>query len=118
MQLSATMSEPLSHHPPSPSSWTKTALSAGGLIFLDIFFRRIFQAAKINFPSSLAGCGALFTIMVTIPAVGRRVHHILQPGAALLAKWLPVFFVPSLVTLPLAGNVGSTSEVSLIENGA
>ncbi|KAL3908012.1 MAG: hypothetical protein SGARI_003260, partial [Bacillariaceae sp.] len=38
----------------------------------------------------------------------------LQPGAALLAKWLPVFFVPSLVTLPLVGSVGSGVEIAKV----
>jgi hypothetical protein len=41
-------------------------------------------------------------------------HRILSPGAGLLAKWLPVFFVPSLVTLPLVGGVeslGGSTEV-------
>lgn len=36
-----------------------------------------------------------------------KLHRILTPGAALLAKWLPVFFVPSLVTLPLIGGIDS-----------
>jgi hypothetical protein len=29
----------------------------------------------------------------------------------LLAKWLPVFFVPSLITLPLASGLGNAWEV-------
>lgn len=35
----------------------------------------------------------------------------MKPGAAVLAKWLPVFFVPSLVTLPLAPSMGNASEL-------
>jgi len=42
---------------------------------------------------------------------GDAAHSVLSPGAALLAKWLPVFFVPSLVTLPLAQSLGSSTEV-------
>jgi hypothetical protein len=40
------------------------------------------------------------------------VYRVLSPGAAVLAKWLPVFFVPSLITLPLAQSLGSSLEVS------
>jgi len=41
-------------------------------------------------------------------------HRLLSPGAALLAKWLPIFFVPSLVTLPLVGGIeslGGSTEI-------
>lgn len=41
-------------------------------------------------------------------------YQLLSPGASLLAKWLPVFFVPSLVTLPLIGvdSLGGLSEIA------
>ena len=42
---------------------------------------------------------------------GESVYKVLTPGAALLAKWLPVFFVPSLITLPLASGLGNVWEV-------
>lgn len=42
---------------------------------------------------------------------GESIYQILNPGATLLAKWLPVFFVPSLITLPLAQSLGSVYEV-------
>jgi len=43
--------------------------------------------------------------------LGEAMYQILNPGAILLAKWLPVFFVPSLITLPLAGGLGNAIEV-------
>jgi putative effector of murein hydrolase LrgA (UPF0299 family) len=92
---------------------TKSFLSASILVVLDIFFRRLLQRAAISFPSSLAGCGALFTTLLLVP-FGESMFKALSPGAALLAKWLPVFFVPSLVTLPLADGLGSASEVRKI----
>eukprot|EP00526_Cylindrotheca_closterium_P008833 CAMPEP_0113626254 /NCGR_PEP_ID=MMETSP0017_2-20120614/13578_1 /TAXON_ID=2856 /ORGANISM="Cylindrotheca closterium" /LENGTH=506 /DNA_ID=CAMNT_0000536429 /DNA_START=46 /DNA_END=1566 /DNA_ORIENTATION=- /assembly_acc=CAM_ASM_000147 len=91
--------------PPTP-----TLVSAFLLLALDVGFRRIFKKLAISFPSSLGGCCALFISLLTLP-VGEKMFKILSPGAALLAKWLPVFFVPSLVTLPLVGNVGSISEI-------
>jgi len=44
-------------------------------------------------------------------SLAQMLFQSLSPGAALLAKWLPVFFVPSLVTLPLADSVGTAGEV-------
>ncbi|CAJ1950459.1 unnamed protein product [Cylindrotheca closterium] len=91
--------------PPTP-----TIMSAFLLLALDVGFRRLFQKLAISFPSSLGGCCALFISLLTLPG-GEKMFKILSPGAALLAKWLPVFFVPSLVTLPLVGNVGPMSEI-------
>ena len=87
-----------------------SVLSASLLIGIDVFVRRLFQKLAISFPSSLGGCCALFATMLTLP-IGQALFEILGPGAALLAKWLPVFFVPSLITLPLAGGIGSPTEV-------
>jgi hypothetical protein len=106
-QLSASSSKKASIEIPSEA---KPFLSASILILLDIAFRQILRKAAISFPSSLAGCGALFVTLLTLP-IGPKLFDILSPGAALLAKWLPVFFVPSLITLPLAAGMGSTMEV-------
>ena len=88
----------------------KSFFSASMLLVLDVVFRRLFQQFAIPFPSSLAGCMALFVTLLSLPA-GEAIFQVLSPGAALLAKWLPVFFVPSLITLPLAGNIGTAIEV-------
>jgi len=89
--------------------------STVALVALDIGFRRLLKSLSISFPSSLAGCGTLFTLLVTLCTVneslGDGLYNLLSPGAAVLAKWLPVFFVPSLVTLPLAQSLGSSLEV-------
>ncbi len=57
------------------------------------------------FPAPLASCLALFTffslIDVSNPKGQNRLYQWFEPGSALLAKWLPLFFVPSLITLPL-----------------
>jgi putative effector of murein hydrolase len=39
------------------------------------------------------------------------IYSLFEPGSTVLAKWLPVFFVPSLVTLPLAPMPGSSIEI-------
>ncbi len=85
------------------------------LVTIDVALRRYFQSAGISFPSSLAGCGILFSSLIILSAInaswGDGVYGLFSPGAALLAKWLAVFFVPSLVTLPLAQSLGSSVEV-------
>ena len=107
----------------------RTAFATFALIVLDVIFRSIFVRFSIPFPSSLAGCGALFVFMIMLnsfdgamiggdgrdgrvaSAAGERLYRTLNPGAMLLAKWLPVFFVPSLITLPLASGLGNAWEV-------
>lgn len=69
---------------------TGSLLSASLLVVLDIAFRRLFQQMAISFPSSLAGCCALFVSLLALP-FGQGVFELLSPGASLLAKWLPVF---------------------------
>ena len=82
---------------------------------MDVFFRKLLAKLSISFPSPLAGCGALFVTLLAVGGIkedwGEGLFGILSPGAAVLAKWLPVFFVPSLVTLPLAQSLGSPVEV-------
>ena len=88
------------------------------LILIDVRLRSLFMKYSIAFPSSLAGCGALFASMIALDVfsgsekIGEKVYERLNPGATLLAKWLPVFFVPSLITLPLASGLGNAVEVS------
>ena len=97
------------------STRAKTILATSALILLDTQFRSLLARYSIPFPSSLAGCGALFAAMIALDGAGRgwgeSVYGALEPGSALLAKWLPVFFVPSLITLPLASSLGSAAEV-------
>ena len=117
------------------TSWKKVQpspalTSTAWLVALDVAFRQVFHRAKIRFPSSLAGCGVVLValLLAQVILVGRQgpdngaaanddddagsaLYQTLQPGAALLAQWLPVFFVPSLVTLPLAEGLGSVSDL-------
>eukprot|EP00577_Skeletonema_sp_RCC1716_P015900 CAMPEP_0113401424 /NCGR_PEP_ID=MMETSP0013_2-20120614/16686_1 /TAXON_ID=2843 ORGANISM="Skeletonema costatum, Strain 1716" /NCGR_SAMPLE_ID=MMETSP0013_2 /ASSEMBLY_ACC=CAM_ASM_000158 /LENGTH=523 /DNA_ID=CAMNT_0000286633 /DNA_START=126 /DNA_END=1697 /DNA_ORIENTATION=+ /assembly_acc=CAM_ASM_000158 len=96
-------------------SKNKTIIATALLIFLDVQFRSLFTKYSIPFPSSLAGCGSLFATMIAVTSMkeewGEAIYNTLNPGAGLLAKWLPVFFVPSLITLPLAGSLGNSLEI-------
>jgi len=70
----------------------------------------LFAKYAITFPASLAGCGALLATFLFVPS-GELIYNQFAPGAQILAKWLPVFFVPSLVTLPLSNSIGSPVEI-------
>ena len=108
--------------PASSSATTRETIqrisSTTLLVAMDVAIRRLFQAKSIAFPSSLAGCGILFASLLSLHAVksewGDSIYNVLAPGAAVLAKWLPVFFVPSLVTLPLAQSMGNGWELAKV----
>ena len=91
----------------------------GATVFLvlDHLFRKAFKAQGIAFPSQLGGCCILLTLMVLleliIPGVGDGIFAWLSPGAGILARWLPVFFVPGLALFPLAPSMGSPVEVCI-----
>ena len=77
-------------------------------ILLDVLFRKAFALKKISFPSQLGGCCIFFAMMVVaefiIPGSGESIFRALSPGAGLLAKGLPVFFVHGLAMLLLFSN--------------
>lgn len=63
----------------------------------------------------LGGCMGLFAFLILAqlinPGLGDNIFNSLNPGAKLLTKWLPVFFVPGLAMLPLAPSMGGGIEV-------
>jgi putative effector of murein hydrolase len=89
----------------------QAVLSASAFFVMDIATRRLFRYLKLTmFPPSLVACFVLFLAQIWI--MPKRVtDDWLSPGAQLLAKWLPVFFVPSLITLPLA----DTAQLELVK---
>jgi len=93
---------------------------AGATFFtvLQILLNKLFRSRSIAFPAML-GCTILvFTSLVVtellLPGVGDTAFQILQPGANLLTKWLPVMFVPGLAMLPLAPEIGSAADVAKV----
>lgn len=78
--------------------------------------KKLLAAKDMKFPSMLGGCIALFVVSVLAqivhPGWGDCIFEFLSPGAALLGKWLPSFFVPGLAILPLAPSIGSGKEVN------
>lgn len=96
----------------------KAVAGAGAFFVFDTIVRKAFRANKINFPAQLGGCIILFAFLllseIFTPGVGDGLFHALAPGAALLTKWLPVFFVPGLAMLPLAPSIGTAIDHILV----
>ena len=85
----------------------QTTVSLAAFIGLDAALRQLFKIKAIAFPSSLAGMLGLLTLLLaSAPKAGSTsnplLYRALKPGTNLLTKWLAVFFVPSLVLLPLS----------------
>lgn len=76
------------------------------------------QAANIKYPAQLGACILLFAVLsvtdAVAPVAAHRVFTALTPGAALLAKWFPVLFVPALILLPLSPPIGGSVDVSIV----
>jgi hypothetical protein len=94
----------------------QTALSGAVLMaLLEQSVKTFFKKQEISFPAPLASCLLLLVFLLLLEplnaGMAAALSNSLAPGAALLAKWLPVFFVPGLAMLPLAPSVGGPAEV-------
>lgn len=81
-------------------------VSLGIILATDKFLKQAFVAAAIKFPSALFGMFCIFSVLVildlTIPAAATGVVNFFEPALLFIQRWLPLFYVPSLVVLPLA----------------
>ena len=75
---------------------------AGVLYVADAAIGMALKAAHIKFPGPLVG---MFGATALLLAIGEQraaqVLHWFDPALQWIAKWLPLFYVASLVTLPL-----------------
>jgi putative effector of murein hydrolase/putative effector of murein hydrolase LrgA (UPF0299 family) len=97
---SASSSEPLTTSAP-----VNAAFSLGAIIAADTLLHKLFITRSIRFPSSLAGSmilfGGLCTVRSVAPKLADGIFETAKPGCGFINKWLPIFFVPNLVFLPL-----------------
>lgn len=81
-------------------------VSLGIILATDKYLKQAFVAAAIKFPSALFGMFCIFTVLVildvTIPAAAKGLENFFEPALLFIQRWLPLFYVPSLVVLPLA----------------
>ncbi|KAH0974605.1 hypothetical protein GBA52_016504 [Prunus armeniaca] len=81
-------------------------VSVGIFLAMDNFLKQAFVAASIKFPSALFGMFCIFSILIildsTVPAVATSLMNFFEPALLFIQRWLPLFYVPSLVVLPLS----------------
>ncbi|CEM00615.1 unnamed protein product [Vitrella brassicaformis CCMP3155] len=92
-------------------------LSIVFFLAVDYALRRLFTWLEIPFPSNLAGMllvlATLLVLNATRPAVALRAFTFLMRGTTFLKIWLPVWFVPNLINLPLM-DVGQPVRIAAV----
>ncbi|XP_027180796.1 plastidal glycolate/glycerate translocator 1, chloroplastic-like [Coffea eugenioides] len=93
-------------------------VSLGIILAMDKLLKKAFVAAAIKFPSALFGMFCIFTILMaldsTVPAAATGLMNFFEPALLFIQRWLPLFYVPSLVALPLAvKDIPATSGVKI-----
>ena len=82
------------------------AVSLGIILATDKLLKKAFVAAAIKFPSALFGMFCIFTVLLaldsTVPSAATGVMNFFEPALLFIQRWLPLFYVPSLVILPLS----------------
>ncbi|MCO5597534.1 hypothetical protein L7F22_051612 [Adiantum nelumboides] len=82
------------------------ALALGSFIAMDKLLKKGFTAAAIRFPSALFGMFSIFCLLVVLdltkPEAAAAIIDFFAPATLFIQRWLPLFYVPSLVVLPLA----------------
>lgn len=81
-------------------------VSLGIVLAIDKLLKKAFVVAGIKFPSALFGMFCVFSVLlaldVAVPAAADGLMKFFEPATLFIQRWLPLFYVPSLVVLPLA----------------
>ena len=81
-------------------------VSLGIMLAADKFLKKAFVAAGIKFPSALFGMFCVFSVLVVfdtfVPALAKAFMDFFAPATLFIQRWLPLFYVLTLVVLPLA----------------
>lgn len=81
-------------------------VSLGTVLAADYFLKRAFTAAAIKFPSALFGMFCVFSALMVLdsfaPSAATGLMGFFDPACLFIQRWLPLFYVPSLVVLPIA----------------
>jgi hypothetical protein len=82
------------------------AVSLGIFLVSDKLLKKAFVAASIKFPSALFGMFCVFSVLtvvdLVVPAAATGLMNFFEPATLFIQRYLPLFYVPSLVVLPLA----------------
>eukprot|EP00192_Tetraselmis_astigmatica_P004026 CAMPEP_0117675718 /NCGR_PEP_ID=MMETSP0804-20121206/15764_1 /TAXON_ID=1074897 /ORGANISM="Tetraselmis astigmatica, Strain CCMP880" /LENGTH=472 /DNA_ID=CAMNT_0005484759 /DNA_START=304 /DNA_END=1722 /DNA_ORIENTATION=- len=89
----------------SASGLVQTFAGLALLLGADKALKMVFSQAGWSFPAPLAGMflimAVLQTLAVTSSSTLKSVESFFQPALNWIARWLPLFYVPSLVMLPI-----------------
>ncbi|XVE57344.1 hypothetical protein DITRI_Ditri04bG0083600 [Diplodiscus trichospermus] len=81
-------------------------VSLGIVLAMDKLLKKAFVAAAVKFPSALFGMFCIFSVLVildtTVPAAATSLMNFFEPALMFIQRWLPLFYVPALVVLPLS----------------
>ncbi|XP_061366083.1 plastidal glycolate/glycerate translocator 1, chloroplastic-like [Gastrolobium bilobum] len=81
-------------------------VSLGLILAMDKFLKKSFVAAAIKFPSALFGMFCIFSVLMildsTVSSAATALMNFFEPALMFIQRWLPLFYVPSLVVLPLS----------------
>ncbi|GLT68153.1 hypothetical protein SLA2020_404110 [Shorea laevis] len=81
-------------------------VSLGIILAMDKLLKAAFVAAAIKFPSALFGMFCIFSVLVIldsiVPAAATGLMNFFEPALLFIQRWLPLFYVPSLVVLPVS----------------
>ncbi|KAJ8426757.1 hypothetical protein Cgig2_029426 [Carnegiea gigantea] len=93
--------------------------SLGIMLAMDLLLKQAFEAAEIEFPSALFGMFCMFLVLIIldllIPAIAVGLMSFFEPAVLFIHRWLPLFYVPSLVVLPIVvKDIPAASEFKIL----
>ncbi|KAI9076205.1 hypothetical protein K1719_041903 [Acacia pycnantha] len=88
---------------------------------MDKYLKQAFMVVAIKFPSALFGMFCIFSVLIildsTMPSAATALMNFFEPALLFIQRWLPLFYVPPLVTLPFCVkdiSAASGIKISLI----
>jgi putative effector of murein hydrolase LrgA (UPF0299 family) len=85
--------------------WLQLWSTLASLYYTDKLIKNLFVEFGIKFPSALAGMFGVFALLCLVgDSTASKVMGMYAPALNWIARWLPLFYVPALVTLPMALN--------------
>lgn len=96
--------------------WLQLWATLASLYYADLGIKSVLTQYAIKFPSALVGMFGVFGLLCAVgDNTANKIISLYSPALNWIARWLPIFYVPALVTLPLAlqgipGRVGQQSQ--------
>jgi hypothetical protein len=83
--------------------WLQLWVTLASLYYADTAIKGVLTQYAIKFPSALVGMFGVFGLLCAVgDNTANKILAFYGPALNWIARWLPIFYVPALVTLPLA----------------